>query len=321
MLAAPLYDPGARDWCGETCERLGIPRRLLPRPARAHDVAGSVTTEAALATGLPRGLPVVAGGGDFAAATLGAGVVEEGEACLMLGTAGNLLMPLRRAGTDTRLINSHHVGADRYLSLGGTLAGAVQEWFRRAIAPEATFAALDAEAARVEPGAAGLLMLPYLQGERTPLWNSRARGAFLGLGLGHGRGHLYRALLEGVALSFRHCQEVVAAHGVTLAEVVAVNGGGRSELWRQILADVLGVPLLYAPHCAGTVAGAAVLAGLGIGALPSADVARRWRGPVVRHAPDASAHARYEDLFRLRRDAYDGLSGWFDAVHAFATER
>lgn len=316
-LCAPLWDPLARAWSDEACAALDVPRRLLPGRRWAHDVVGVVDAAAEAATGLPRGTPVVAGGADFASATLGAGVLEQGEAALMLGTAGNLLMPLRGAGFDPRLINSHHVGCERYLTLGGTLSGAVQEWFRGALAPDADFDTLDAEAAKTPLGAGGVLFLPYLGGERTPIWNARARGVYLGVGLTHGRGHLYRALLEGVALSFRHCQTVMAEHGVALDEVVAVNGGARSLLWRQILADALGVRLLYAPSCGGTAAGAAILAGLGAGAIASPAVAKAWRGDVLVHAPDARAHDRYAQLFRLRLAAYDGLRDRFDDLHAF----
>jgi xylulokinase len=216
-------------------------------------------------------------------------------------------MPLRGAGFDARLINSHHVGCDRRLTLGATLAGAVQEWFRATVAPGVGFQALDAAAAATPAGADGLLMLPYLAGERTPLWDPRARGAFLGLALWHGRGHLYRAVLEGIALSFRHCADVMREHGVALGEVVAVNGGGRSALWRQILADALGARLVWAEACSGTVGGAALLAGLGTGAVASAEAARRWRGDVIAHEPDPAVHERYGDVFRLRLTAYDRL--------------
>lgn len=297
----------------------------IPREKRAHEVLGAVTAEAAKATGLAAGTPVVVGGGDFAAATLGAGVIEEGEACLMLGTAGNLLVPLKARGTDPRLINSHHVGVDRWLSLGGTLSGGAQEWLRHALSrgPLAeddtavrsalpTFEALDADAARVGTGSDGLLFLPYLHGERTPIWDVDARGAFVGLGLQHARGHLWRALLEGIALGFVDCQAVIEeSSGVKLREVIAANGGGKSALFRQILCDALGVPLAYTPKGGGTVAGAAILAGLGCGALKSADDARAWRGEQVRHEPDVNAHARYREMLALRRETYQGLKGVF----------
>lgn len=322
-LCAPLFDLAARTWREDACAAIGISPTVLPPVRAAHEVLGEVTAAAAKATGLRAGTPVVVGGGDFAAATLGAGVIEEGEACLMLGTAGNLLVPRSTPGTDPRLINAHHVGTDAWLSLGGTLSGGAQEWLRHALARGAGgddtavrgalpgFEVLDAEAASVPAGSAGLVFLPYLQGERTPIWDVDARGAFVGLSLSHGRGHLWRALLEGVALSFVDCQAVLEEGGVHLREVVAANGGGKSALFRQILCDALGVPLVYMPGASGTVAGAAVLAGLGVGMFRDATVARAWRGPTVRHEPDPAATARYRAHLAIRREIYAGLRAPF----------
>ncbi|HEY3819432.1 MAG TPA: FGGY family carbohydrate kinase [Polyangiaceae bacterium] len=309
MLCAPLFDAAALGWSEEGARAAGVPLGKLPRIVRSHDVLGTVTREAAAATGLRAGTPVVAGGGDFAASALGAGVVEEGRACLMLGTAGNLLMPTEAPRFDARLINSHHVGCDRWLALGGTLCGAALEWFRRALAPDVPWETLEAEARAVEP-AEGLVALPYLQGERTPVWDEAARGAFFGLELGQGRGHLYRAMLEGIALGFRDCLEVAEEHGVRFAEVVAANGAGRNALLRQTLADALGVPVTWSSRGGGTLAGAAILAGLGAGVLASAGAATtgswRPRDP-VRHEPDPRSHARLRGVLARRRALYEAV--------------
>ncbi|HEY8041362.1 MAG TPA: FGGY family carbohydrate kinase [Polyangiaceae bacterium] len=308
MLCAPLFEARAGAWSAEGARAAGVSLRLLPRLARAHDVLGTVTRDAAAATGLREGTPVVAGGGDFAASALGAGVIEEGQACLMLGTAGNLLVPTRAPRFDSRLINSHHVGCERWLTLGGTLCGAALEWFRGAMAPGVAWEALEAEAASVEVGSEGLVVLPYLQGERTPVWNEHARGVFFGLRLAHRRGHLYRAMIEGVALGFRHCLAVAEEGGVRFDEVLASDGAGRSPLLRQALADALGLPLTWSSGGrGGTAAGAAILAGLGVGALPGAEAARGWRGAGVRHEPDPRAHARLGETFHRRLALYDAV--------------
>jgi len=304
MLCAPLFDARSGTWSEEAAKAVGVPMRLLPPIAGAHQVLGAVTRDAAAATALREGTPVVVGGGDFAACALGAGVVEEGEACLMLGTAGNLLLPTREARFDSRLLNSHHVGADRWLVLAGTLCGAALEWFRRAFAPGTQWETLETEAAGVPPGADGVVVLPYLQGERTPIWDERARGVFSGLALHHGRGHLYRALLEGIALSFRHSLAVAETTGLQLHEVIATNGAGKSALLRQTLADALGAPLVWSPQSGGTLAGAAILAGLGIGSIREPAVGRRWMqeaGGLHRHVPDPGAHARLEHVFARRQ--------------------
>jgi xylulokinase len=330
-LCLPLFDLERQVWKREACAAVGVRVEQLPPIHSAHEVIGQVTESAAAAIGhgLRAGTPVVAGGGDFAAATLGAGVVDEGEACLMLGTAGNLLVPRKKPGRDPRLINAHHVGTNTWLSLGGTLSGGAQEWLRYALTRATSgedsairnalpaFEILDSESEQVSVGCDGLLFLPYLQGERTPIWDTTARGAYIGLGLHHGRGHLWRAVLEGIALGFVDCQEVLEQDGVFLDGIVAANGGGKSPLFRQILCDALGVPLTYTPESGGTVAGAAILAALGTGALRAASDARTWRGSSVRHDPDKKAHARYRELLRLRREAYAGLKSVFGSLAAY----
>jgi xylulokinase len=317
MLCAPLFDARAAQWSDEGARAVGVAMRALPRVARAHDVLGGVSRQASAATGLRQGTPVVAGGGDFAASALGAGVIDEGQACLMLGTAGNLLMPMNEPCFDARLINSHHVGCDRWLSLGGTLCGAALEWFRRVFAAGVPWETLEAEAQAVEP-APGIIALPYFQGERTPVWDERVRAVFAGIELAHGRGHLYRALLDGIALGFRHCMTVAEERGVTFDHLVAANGAGRSPLLRQTLADALGLPLTWSSAGGGgTLAGAAILAGLGTGVL----VSPRWRedrapglaatGSVaagsVRHHPDARSHLRLSDAFARRLALHEAL--------------
>jgi xylulokinase len=306
-LCAPLYDARRRCWADEACAALDLDPRRLPDLAPAHAPAGALTAEAARETALPRGTPVVVGGADFAASTLAAGVMEPGEACLMLGTAGNLIAPLVEPRFDTRLVNAHHVGCDRYLALGATLAGAALGWFADTCAGGVSLDALDAEAAAVPPGAEGVRVVPYLQGERTPLWDAAARGAVTGLSLAHGRGHLWRAVLEGVAVSLRHCLEVLREQGLAVHEIVAVNGGARSAVWRQILCDALGAPLVYLPASPGAPAGAALLAGLGAGVLPEAAVARGWRGEATTHRPDPGRTALYGALLAERLALYPAL--------------
>jgi xylulokinase len=309
MLSAPLFDARALAWSEAGARACGIPTRLLPPLARSHDVVGAVTRAAAAATGLREGAPVVAGGGDFAASTLGSGVIDEGEACVMLGTAGNLLMPMNTPRFDARLIQSHHVGSDRWLALGGTLCGAALEWFRGACAPGVPWETLEAEAAATDPRDMGdLTFLPYLHGERTPVWDERARGVLAGIDGGHGRGHLYRALLEGIALGFRHCLAVAEEHGARFTEVVAANGAGKSALLRQTLADALGAAVTWRGGAAGagaTLAGAALLAGIGAGRWTGPEIARTWQEPGVRHEPDPRAHERLEKVFVRRTALYE----------------
>jgi xylulokinase len=322
MLSAPLFDAHALTWSPQAVRAVGLRADQLPRVVRAHDVLGSVTRAAAEVTGLREGTPVIAGGGDFAASALGSGVVEEGQACLMLGTAGNLLMPMREPRFDPRLINSHHVGCDRWLALGGTLCGAALEWFRTACAPGVDWDTLEREAeaaAPAEEGETGPIVLPYFQGERTPVWDASARGALFGLTLGHGRGHLYRAVVEGIALGFRHCLAVAQEAGVRVEQVVAANGAGRSPLLRQTLSDALGLPLRWssddgADGAGATVRGAAMLAALGTGLLAEPSAAAYTQGDgrrarPIEHRPDAHAHARLEKAFAQRKALFEATRG------------
>ena len=305
MLCAPLYDARAGRWSDDGARAVGVDVRLLPRIANSHEIVGRVTRGAAAVTGLRAGTPVVGGGGDFAASALGVGVVDPGQACLMLGTAGNLLMPMvdPRTSFDTRLIQSRHVGCDRWLSLGGTLCGAALRWFRDAFAPGQPWETLEQEAAAIGESPTPIV-LPYLQGERTPVWDESVRGAIVGLDLTHTRGHLYRGLLDGIALGFRHCLTIAEESGVHLESVVAANGAGSSALLRQTLSDALGVPLTYVGGGGGTLAGAALLAGLGVGLLPDARVARLWSHESAAHQPNPKEHARLVDVFARRVSLY-----------------
>jgi|HubBroStandDraft_1064217.scaffolds.fasta_scaffold03684_6 xylulokinase len=316
MLCAPLFDAHAREWSAPGAKAVGVDLAQLPRIAPAHAVVGRVTRQAGALVGLREGTPVVAGGGDFAAAALGSGVIEEGQVGLMLGTAGNLLLPMASPHFDTRLIQSHHVGVERWLALGGTLCGAALEWFRETCASGADWETLESEVARLDDPASDLMVLPYFQGERTPIWNAKARAVIFGADLTHGRAQLYRALLEGIALGFKHAARVAEEGGIRLGEVVATNGAGRSGVLRQILCDALGAPLAWADDAGGTVRGAAALAALGTGLGPDGAARRSWfrrseGAAPVRHVPQPRSQERLERLFARRLSLYGALESEF----------
>lgn len=196
------------------------------------------------------------------------------------------------------------------------MCGAAIEWFRRATTPDAPWETLEAEAAAVPAGSDGVTMLPYLQGERTPVWDEDARGAFVGLRLAHGRGHMYRALLEGIALGFRASLGIAEEGGLRLERVIAVEGAGASATLRQACADALGVRVTWVRGAGSSAAGAALLAGLGAGVLPSALAARAWLAnriersapsEVARHDPDPHAHATLRKRAIERERAHAAL--------------
>ena len=248
-----VYDQAARGWSAEMLEALGIPARMMPaRLVAPSDVVGGVLPAVAARLGVDAGTPVVAGGVDAAMATFAAGVVAPGQHVAMLGTSMCWGTIAPTADAAHGLISFPYVvGTDRdlYVFGGAGTAGASVTWFReqfcQAEAAEAArtgqdpHAILEAAAAKVPPGADGLLFLPYLMGERSPVWDAQASGAFVGLNLFHTRGHLYRAVLEGVTLALRHNMAAAARGAVALdPRLIVVGGAARSDLWMQIIADI-----------------------------------------------------------------------------------
>ncbi|MGH3665525.1 MAG: FGGY-family carbohydrate kinase, partial [Egibacteraceae bacterium] len=260
-----VYDIRERAWSAETCGLLGIPIQRFPeRLVASHEVVGRLHAEGARLTGLPEGVPVCAGGVDAAAATLSAGVLGEGRHVAMMGTSMCWGFAHHSRPTEAGLVSMPYVLLPEELTYtfgGSATAGAVPKWFRDQLGgvetaveqwssdvggPDA-YAQLDARAATVPPGSDGLLVLPYLMGERSPVWDPDARGTITGLTLYHTRAHLYRACLEGVAFALRHNVEAGRAAGYPLDDLLHVVGGGaRSRLWLEILASVVGLPLVAA---------------------------------------------------------------------------
>ena len=303
-LCSPCFNFAQRNWDAEICRAMGIALELLPEVQSAAQVIGEVSLEAARVTGLPAGTPLVCGGGDFACAALSAGLSGPGQAALMLGTAGNLLFP-GVENTDARLLHTLHLTGEA-LPFGGVLAGGNLTWFASLFGqPDpAIFDLLNAEAARVPPGSAGLLFLPYLMGERTPIWDPDARGAFVGLSTRHTRGHLYRAVLEGVAFAFRQIAEIA---GAPLTRITALDGGARSGLWLQILADVLQIPVSAGGETGGTGLGSAFLAALGVGHATSFADITRWTSASPPCDPQSSACQQYDQIYPVYTGLYNHL--------------
>ncbi|HEY7835506.1 MAG TPA: xylulokinase, partial [Ktedonobacterales bacterium] len=264
-----LVEPRARGWSEELLAALEIPRAWLPPVFEGQQVTGRVSAAAAALTGLPVGIPVVAGAGDQAAGAVGVGAVEPGVVSVVLGTSGVVFAP-----TATPLIEPEgrlhafcHALPNRWHLMGVMLsaAGSLQ-WYHDTLAPGISFAELLKEAELAPAGADGLIFLPYLSGERTPYADPLARGAFVGLTVRHRRGHLTRAVLEGVAFGLRDSFDLLRTAGLERVAQVRISGGGaRSRLWRQIVASVLGVAVDAVAADEGAAFGAALLAGVGVG--------------------------------------------------------
>lgn len=317
-----VYDLARRTWSDEALAMLGIPRRMMPdRLVASSDVVGGLLPAWAESLGLPEGLPVIAGGVDAAVATLAAGATRPGNQVGMIGTS--MAWGTIRQQVDARhgLIAMPHVFnglQDLYVFGGAITAGASVSWFRDNFC-QAEIAAgqqqgidphrlLEAGACDLPSGADGLLFLPYLMGERSPLWDARASGAFIGLGLHHGRAHLYRAVLEGVSFALQHNIATGTQGGHTLDDAITIVGGAsQSDLWMQIIADVCGRPVFTMAEEVEASLGAALLAAFGTGLIDADAVRRGWVTLVPRARPQAPARADYADLYRLYVALYPAL--------------
>lgn len=310
-----LLDVANRRWSQAVLDELNIPAQWLPKVHEGPQVTGVVHERAAALTGLRAGTPVVGGGGDQAAQAVGVGAVQPGIVALTVGTSGVVFAPLASYAyePDGRLHAFCHAVPGQWHFMGVMLsaAGSLQ-WYRDTLAPQDDFGKLTEEARNASPGCEGLIFLPYLTGERTPHPDPLARGAFVGLTARHTRAHLTRAVLEGVAFGLRDSFELIKASPAGLINEVRVSGGGaKSPLWRQILADVLGVPLVVAEAIEGAAYGAALLAGVGGGVWPDVQTAA-WVAVKLgeRVEPDAAAGA-YEGAYQLYCDLYPMLKPAF----------
>ena len=300
-----LFDLAARDWSVEVLAALELDPELFPITIEGPDVTGSITASAASATGLRAGTPVVAGAGDQAGNAVGVGAISPGVVALSLGTSGVLF-----AATDRPIVEPRgrvhafcHAVPERWhlMSVMLSAAGSLR-WYRDALAPGVEFADLVAEAANVAPGSDGLWFLPYLTGERSPHPDPNARGAFVGLTIGHDRRHLTRSVLEGVAFGLRDGLDLMTDAGVPAPSVIRGSGGGlASPLWRQILADVLGTALVGVGTTEGAAYGAALVAmpaGKLAASVPEAVERSVSVTPLAEPGPDTEAYAERHAVYR-----------------------
>lgn len=271
-----LLDVAHRRWSQEILQATQIDGRLLPKLYESPDVCGQLSAEGAAATGLKPGTPVVAGAGDQAAGATGMGIVAPGAVSATIGTSGVVFAATDRPALDPkgRLHTFCHAIPGRWHVMGVTqAAGQSLRWFRDNLAPNGSYDQLTAEAEKVNPGSDGLLWTPYLMGERTPHLDGQARAALVGLTASHTRGHIVRAILEGVAFSLRDTFTIFEEMKVPVRSIRLGGGGARSALWRQIQADVYGHEVEIVEAEEGAAYGAAILAGVGAKQWSSVDAA------------------------------------------------
>jgi xylulokinase len=267
-----LFDVVQRRWSYELAERVGVDRSILPSALESAAISGKVSKAGAAATGLSEGTPVVAGAGDQAASAVGNGIVAAGSVSCTLGTSGVVFAHMQSPAYDARgrVHTFCHAVKDAWHVMGVTQgAGLSLQWFRNHLAPGTSYDALTAEAAQAEAGSQGLFWLPYLMGERTPHLDASARGGWIGLTAKHTRADLIRSILEGVSYSLKDCLEIIEQMGVFVASVRFSGGGAKSELWQQMMADVLGKRVAVLENQEGSAYGAALLALVGTGEYAS----------------------------------------------------
>lgn len=313
-----LFDLSRRTWSPEILDALDIDAGLCPPVHEGPAVTGRLTDDAARATGLLAGTPIVAGGGDQSANAVGLGVIDAGTVALSLGTSGVVFAASEgpKIDLDGRVQAFCHAVPDRWHMMGVMLSAAGSlRWLRDTLAPGVGFADLVAGGAEVPAGSDGLLFLPYLSGERTPHPDPLARGAFVGLAIGHDLRHMTRSVLEGVAYGLRDGLDLMVGAGVVKPLAIRASGGGtRSELWRQILADVLEAEIQTVSTEEGAAYGAGILAAVG---------AERFAGvheavaEIVEVRPAATpsgdtavyrdGHARYRELYPALKPTFHAL--------------
>ena len=296
-----------REWAGGICRHLALPRLVWP-----GEVVGTVQPDAAAATRVPAGTPVVAGTLDAYSEAFSVGVRHPGDRMLMYGSTMFLVQIIDTYQTDPTLWTT--TGVERRtlaLAAGTSTAGSLMSWLQT-VTGGARIETLLAEAQAVPPGAEGLLVLPYFAGERTPVFDPHARGVFVGLTLRHGRGHLIRAAYEGIAFGIRQILERFD-DAQPASRTVAVGGGLRSPIWAQTVSDVTGRTQLVPEQAIGASYGDALLAAIGVGLVPQAT---DWAKIARVIEPDPGNHERYNDLYAAWRELYPTTK---DLIHRLAS--
>ncbi len=324
-----LLDPRTRRWSEPVLVATGIDQGQLPELVAGTQAVGTVTSEFAGATGLPADTIVVAGCGDEMAATLGAGVFSPGEVCDVVGTAEPVCAASATPREDPTMLVECHPHADPgswLLENPGFVSGGNLRWWRDEFcAPEReaerngqgdAYDLITRAAAGIPAGADGLIFLPCMQGAMAPEWNGAARGVFFGLTLAHSRAHLTRALLEGSAFALRDILEAMSKAGLEVRRLTMVGGGAKGPLWRQIKADVTGLPVRVPASVETTSSGAAILAAVGAGLHPTvaSAVGAFVRYKPEEHVPDDERHAAYDRLYARYRDVYFALKPVFEGA-------
>ncbi len=308
-----LYDVKNRTWATELIEKIGLDVKLFAPCVESTVQTGVVTAEAAAICGIPAGTKVYGGGGDAVISTTGMGLAAPGRVGVTLGTSGVVAAGLPGFGDNPngclQLFASNANGG--YMAFGCTLSAAGSyQWFHDNLGGGLSFRELDDLAAKVEAGSGGMLFMPYLNGERCPLFDADTTGSFIGITSQSEQGHFARATLEGVCYSLKQVYEMIckAAPNIQSNEIVLAGGGAKSPLWRQILADIFDLPVRTVYGSAeGGAFGAALVAGAGCGMWPSLDEAMKLAKPESETLPNPANREVYAKLYAKYVKIYEAL--------------
>jgi xylulokinase len=323
-----LLDITSLKWSAELLEAAGIDRNKLPDVFESTQVVGKVGREAASQSGLRQGTPVVLGGGDGACATCGAGVVSEGDAYIYLGTSTWMGLATEKPLVDPqkRTFTFCHFRKGLYMPAGTMQAGGGSfKWFKDVLGDSEiqtasrtkvdVYELLSQKAQKVPCGADGLLFLPYLMGERSPLWNPKARACFIGLSMLHSKAHMTRSVLEGVAYNMKIIELAFEEQGVKPEKIRMIGGGAKSQFWMRIFADVMEKPFIRLNFIEeATSVGAAIAGGVGAGFFSSINDAGGFVKIEKEVQPDRRNFLVYRRYYDIFKKSYEQLIGIFDIM-------
>ncbi len=306
-LESGMWDIQEAAWLEELFPLANIESKWFPPVSLSTDIVGTTTRKIEALTGLQAGIPVIAGTADHVASSFCTGARTAGDLVLKLGGAGDILLALDSLVTDTRLFIDYGCSPTVPYLLNGCTAssGSMLKWFQNEFS-FSDFTEMDTRAESIATGSEGIVILPYFLGEKTPIFDVNAKGVIYGLSLSHTRDHVYRAMLESVAFSFRHHIEVFSELNLPIKRVFITNGGSKSTLWRSIMADVIGYDLHYVKHNPGSCLGASLLAGIGCGIMDE-QVADRFVEDLVDIPFTPENHELYERPYTTYRHLYEAL--------------
>lgn len=319
-----VFDLKEKSWSDEMIGKLGIKRSFFPdRLVESTEIVGGITEEIADITGLLEGTPVISGGVDAPVATLGAGAIEEGNHVAMLGTSMCWGFITKTPNLSPNLVSMPHAIDPKetiYTFGGAATAGALMRWFRDVFGEKEleieketninAYTQLEIKTKDIKAGSEGLIVLPYFMGERSPIWDSNARGTIVGLSLIHKKEHVYKAFMEGVAYSLRHNMEMVSQTDISLDDEIIISGGGsKSLVWPQIYADVTGHPVRIIKNDVEAPLGDALLAGLATGVYTDSSIIKKWLEFDETIYPNLENTKIYDLYYEEYKKIYENLKG------------